>query len=56
MEKEIERLRKKMVDTAAEKGLSSHETLRISRNIDDLINTYEEHLFNIKYTKPEGEE
>ena len=45
-----------MLDIAFEKGLSSHETLRISRKLDDLINDYEKHLSNVKHTKPEGEE
>lgn len=48
MEKDIERTRKLMIDTASEKGLSSVETLNISRKLDVLINEYEKHLSQLR--------
>lgn len=38
----IEHLRKKMTDTAMQKGLSSNESVEISQELDKMINQYNE--------------
>jgi len=39
--KKIEQLRQSMIEVAIKKGLSSHESIEISRELDDLLNQYE---------------
>ncbi|WP_440895161.1 Spo0E family sporulation regulatory protein-aspartic acid phosphatase [Amphibacillus sp. Q70] len=37
----IEHLRRSMIEVAIDKGLSSSESIEISRELDDLLNQYE---------------
>ena len=54
VDKEIEKTRKLMIDVASTTGLTSNETLEVSRKLDDLINHYEMHQSKLRNTKKDN--
>ena len=51
VEKKIEETRKIMIEIAASTGLGSQETLKISRELDTLINSFESYQSKLKGRK-----
>lgn len=54
LEREIEHLRKEMIEIGKKEGLSSEETLLISRKLDELIDSYNFFQFDDDDPIPNG--
>ncbi|OIK15760.1 hypothetical protein BIV60_08400 [Bacillus sp. MUM 116] len=52
LEKAISQKREEMIKLGMDKGLSCHETIKCSQELDRLLNVYDDLLIETKITNP----